>query len=452
MATLFYRKGLDLKHVVADELARDYHSQFVSQIKDADHQMVSGRLTVHLAREFGFCYGVDRAVDYAYQTRRRFPDRTVYLTGEIIHNPHVNSRLRDAGIKFLSDPDETLNAVTPDDVLRVYEHYIRDRHFVAASNVPVGAAQLALAESGRASVVEEPIITGREAELATTPERNVAKTPSTFDRSVEPPFGPTPSLTVPDIWTGALANRVKVYGIEQTEVPVVRFTIRLRGGLLLDDPSQVGVAHFVAQMMTEGTAGRTPEELEEAIDALGSSISVSAGRESLTVSGSTLRRHYGQTMALVEELLLEPRWDDDEFTRIRRRTINRLRRQSADPNAIAVNTFNRLLYGTDHILSHNVLGTTESVESITIEDLRDYFQRYVSPSVASIHVVGDISKDDAIASMAGLGRAGPVRRIRCLAGRACSGSPDLRRGVSDPPGRHAPYPHAGDSGQSRRDR
>ena len=63
----------------------------------------AGRLTVHLAREFGFCYGVDRAVDYAYQARSRFPDRQVYLTGEIIHNPHVNDRLRDQGVRFLSD-------------------------------------------------------------------------------------------------------------------------------------------------------------------------------------------------------------------------------------------------------------------------------------------------------------------------------------------------------------
>ena len=117
MTGRFYRKGLDLKHVVADELARDYHSQLVSQIRDANHQLASGRLTVHLAQEFGFCYGVDRAVDYAYQTRRRFPDRTVYLTGEIIHNPHVNTRLRDASIRFLSDPDETLGAVTADDVV-----------------------------------------------------------------------------------------------------------------------------------------------------------------------------------------------------------------------------------------------------------------------------------------------------------------------------------------------
>ena len=303
---------------------------------------------------------------------------------------------------YLSEDIRRLLSVTADDVVRVYERYIRDRHFVAASFVPAGEAALALADSVRAEVVEEPIITGREAELPAPPERNVSKTPSSFDRAVEPPFGPAPSLTVPEIWTTTLANGVEGYGIEHTEVPVVRFTIRLRGGLLLDHPSKVGVANLVAQMMTEGTAARTPEELEEAIDALGSSISVSAGRESLTISGSTLRRNYDPTMALVEEILLEPRWDEDEFTRIRQSTINRLRQQSADPNAIAANTFNRLIYGTDHILSNNVLGTTESVESITIEDLRDYYQRYVSPSVASIHVVGDISKDGAMASTAGL--------------------------------------------------
>jgi len=304
---------------------------------------------------------------------------------------------------YLSEDIRRVLSVTADDVVRVYDRYIRDRHFVATSFVPVGDAALALVDSVRAEVVEEPIVTGREAELAAPSERHVATTPSAFDRSVEPPFGPAPSLTVPEIWTGALANGVEVYGIEHAEVPIIRFTIRLRGGLLLDDPSQVGVAHLVAQMMTEGTAGRTPEELDEAIDALGSSISVSAGRESLTVSGSTLRRHYDRTMALVEEILLEPRWDADAFTRVRQRTINRLRQQSADPNAIAANTFNRLIYGTDHILSNNVLGTTASVESITIEDLRDYYRRYVSPSVASIHVVGAISKDGAIASMAGLG-------------------------------------------------
>ena len=117
MPPLIFRKGLDLKHEVAGALAASYHSELVSAIKEQDYRFASGRLTVYLAREFGFCYGVDRAVDYAYQTRKRFPDRPVVLTGEIIHNPHVNDQLRAQGIRFLTDAGESIDALTPDDVV-----------------------------------------------------------------------------------------------------------------------------------------------------------------------------------------------------------------------------------------------------------------------------------------------------------------------------------------------
>lgn len=117
MPPLIFRKGLDLKHEVAHVLAESYHSDLVARIKEEGFSYSSGRLTVHLAREFGFCYGVDRAVDYAYQTRKRFPDRQVYLTGEIIHNPHVNDRLRAQGIRFLSDAGESIEALSPTDVV-----------------------------------------------------------------------------------------------------------------------------------------------------------------------------------------------------------------------------------------------------------------------------------------------------------------------------------------------
>jgi 4-hydroxy-3-methylbut-2-enyl diphosphate reductase len=117
MASLIFRKGLDLKHAVAGMLADNYHSAIVDQVKANDFTHRAGRLTVHLAREFGFCYGVDRAVDYAYQTRERFPDRNVYLTGEIIHNPHVNDKLRAMGIRFLTDANEDAGRLTASDVV-----------------------------------------------------------------------------------------------------------------------------------------------------------------------------------------------------------------------------------------------------------------------------------------------------------------------------------------------
>jgi 4-hydroxy-3-methylbut-2-enyl diphosphate reductase len=114
---LIFKKGLDLKHEVAHVLEGSYGSGLVATVKESQYQYASGQLVVHLAREFGFCYGVDRAVDYAYQARRRFPDRQVFLTGEIIHNPHVNTQLRNQGIRFLSDPGESLEALTPADVV-----------------------------------------------------------------------------------------------------------------------------------------------------------------------------------------------------------------------------------------------------------------------------------------------------------------------------------------------
>jgi 4-hydroxy-3-methylbut-2-enyl diphosphate reductase len=115
---LIFRKGLDMKEAVAGELAAAYHSALVDQVRASGFRHDKGRLTLHLAREFGFCYGVDRAVDYAYQAVARFPGRQVFLTGEIIHNPHVNDRLRANGIRFLSDPGERAIAeLGPGDVV-----------------------------------------------------------------------------------------------------------------------------------------------------------------------------------------------------------------------------------------------------------------------------------------------------------------------------------------------
>jgi len=108
-----------MKHEVAGVLAASYHSDLVADIKASEFTFQSGRLTIHLAREFGFCYGVDRAVDYAYQARQRFPDRPVFLTGEIIHNPHVNRQIRAQGVRFLTDPGESVDALTPNDVVIV---------------------------------------------------------------------------------------------------------------------------------------------------------------------------------------------------------------------------------------------------------------------------------------------------------------------------------------------
>ncbi len=116
----YFRKGFGLKAEVQPLIDAEYHSALVQQIQAAEYTQTFGDVTVRLAEEFGFCYGVDRAIDYAYETRKRFPDKTLYLVGEIIHNPHVNQRLRDMGIQFLY-PDEKgdfdFSHITPDEVV-----------------------------------------------------------------------------------------------------------------------------------------------------------------------------------------------------------------------------------------------------------------------------------------------------------------------------------------------
>ena len=102
MESTYFRRGFGLKADIEHQLTSDYHSTVVAALRARDYQLTVGPLTFRLAREFGFCYGVDRAVDYAYETRRKFPERRLFLVGEIIHNPHVNQKLRDMGVSFLA--------------------------------------------------------------------------------------------------------------------------------------------------------------------------------------------------------------------------------------------------------------------------------------------------------------------------------------------------------------
>ena len=101
----YFRKGFGLKADVEGDLSADYSGRIVDFLRENDYTLSEGGITIRLAREFGFCYGVERAVEYAYQTRKKFPDRSLYLVGEIIHNPHVNDRLREMGVKILERGD-----------------------------------------------------------------------------------------------------------------------------------------------------------------------------------------------------------------------------------------------------------------------------------------------------------------------------------------------------------
>ena len=115
----YFRKGFGLKSEVQHTLTADYDGHLVDLLLAREHTLVAGPVTIRLAKEFGFCYGVERAVEYAYQTRAKFPDRRIYLAGEIIHNPHVNAKLKEMGVVFLSASEKGFDysAVQPQDVV-----------------------------------------------------------------------------------------------------------------------------------------------------------------------------------------------------------------------------------------------------------------------------------------------------------------------------------------------
>lgn len=312
---------------------------------------------------------------------------------------------------FVEKDIKNILAVTPSDVKRVYEKYIKGKNFVATSFVPKGKLNLALEGSTKAEVVEEKIVQGAEDEVDPTNEAKYEKTPSTFDRSQEPPYGAAPEVKIPAIWEQKLSTGLRVYGIENAEVPLVTFDIVIDGGLLLEDINKVGVSNLTARMMTQGTARKTPQELEEAIQQLGASINVIPGTEEIRIMGNTLARNYDATLALVEEILLEPRWDAKEFDLVKQSMISQIRQQEADPNAVAQNNYNLLIYGKDNIRSRNILGTIESVNAITLDDLKAFYAKSFSPSVARMHVVGALNKASITKSLNGINTKWKAKKV-----------------------------------------
>ncbi|MEL7021979.1 MAG: insulinase family protein, partial [Bacteroidota bacterium] len=310
--------------------------------------------------------------------------------------------------EFRGSPDELskeikkILSVTKADVMRVYNQYIKGQPHLITSFVPKGKTELAVEGSEIAEVVEEQVVAGAEAAPMEELEGDFEKTPSSFDRSIEPELGTAPLVTVPKIWTATLDNGLEIYGVENNELPLVEFSLRLKGGMLLDNPDKVGVANLITDIMQEGTANKTPEELEDAIGALGANISMSTSAEFITINANCLARNFEATLALVEEMLLEPRWDAAEFERVKKSTITQIQQRAGQPNSIASQVFNKLLYGSDNILSNNTLGSITSVEAITLDDLKSYYNQYYSPNISNLHIVGAVSQSDVMNTIAGL--------------------------------------------------
>ena len=317
-----------------------------------------------------------------------------------------------AGTPDFADTDVArIRGVTAADVMRVYHAYIKDKPFVATSFVPKGRVELALDGSTRANIVEEAIVQNAEAAVDATAVAAYERTPSRFDRTVEPPYGETPDVVVPPVWTATLANGLKVHGILDEERPVAYFELAIEGGRLLDDMSRPGAANLLARMLMRGTARRTPAQLEDEIKSLGADISISVRDEHFVVSGRTLARNFEKTIDLVEEILLEPRWDVEELALQKAAVISDVQSLKVQPNAIAARAFDIATFGEGHIYSRSPLGTETSVAALTMDDLKRFHAANLAPNIASFRVVGAVEQPRVEAALRDLGSSWERRSV-----------------------------------------
>ena len=292
---------------------------------------------------------------------------------------------------YITKTAKLTNAVTAEDVMRVYNKYIKAKNYVMTSVVPKGKLDLVVENSQLATVwIEEVKQDVANEEVSQGEEAEYEKTVSKYDRK-EPDFGDLPKFKMPKIWTGKLENGMSLYGIENNEIPLIQFDITIPGGHLLDPNDKAGVANLLSDLMLEGTAKKTPAELEEAIGLLGASINMYSANEDFHITGSCLTKNFKETIALVKEILLEPRWDEKEYTRLKQALETGLKDRESNPNAIASLAFDKLLYGENHPFAIPGSGTLETVKGISMADLKAYYMN-LAPSKAAFHIAGSVTK------------------------------------------------------------
>jgi len=330
-----------------------------------------------------------------------FYDNLQSALGKAIQLGQYNVFTDDPG--FINTDLKNMQAVTTQDVMRVYNTYIKDKPRVMTSIVPKGAAGLTLEGAKLATIIEEKVVQGAEKTVEETEDkRDFVRTASSFDRTIEPEFGASYDLPTPDIWQVNLENGIAALGIESNETQLVYFSLAIDAGRERGDVAKPAVANMTADMLEKGTANKSTAELEDAINALGSTINISAGVEKAVISGNTLSRNFDATIALVEEMLLEPRWDAEEFALLKAERIDATIQAEGNPNAIAAREALKLRYPSDHMFSYTAYGTKSGLEAVELADLKSFYETNYAPARAKLRVVGAVDGDDVKQAFSGI--------------------------------------------------
>jgi zinc protease len=292
---------------------------------------------------------------------------------------------------YLAQELKRYQTVTKADVMRVYNQYLKGKGAVILSVYPKGKPELVAAQDNY-TVSKE----GYKKPDYGYEGLKYVKAKDTFDRSQKPGAGPNPVVQVPPFWQSQLANGMKIIGTRNDEIPTVTLLFTVKGGHRLSskDPSKAGIASLTASLMNEDTENFTAEEMTSELEKLGSSISINAGAEGITVSVQSLVKNLDATLALLEQRLLHPRFAEDDFERLKKQQLEGIANQATQPTAIANNVYNKLLYGQNDIRSIGTIGNETTVKNIALADVKRFYQENFSPSVTNLVVVGDVGQKD----------------------------------------------------------
>lgn len=291
---------------------------------------------------------------------------------------------------------ERYTSVTKEDVMRVYEQYMKGENRLVLSVTPkTQTDNIVLADNYTVSTA------GYKAPDYGYNGLKYVKAKDNFDRSAVPAPGANPVVNVPDYWTATMPGDVNIIGTKSDEIPVVTYLMEFKGGRMMDakDFSKVGLASMFANMMEEDTENMTAEEFSVALDKLGSTINFSASTDGINVSVRSLAHRVGETMDLLKEKMLHPKFTQEAFDRNKKQVIEGIKNSKTRPNYIASAVFDKILYGTENILAWPSSGTEATVENIELTDIQNFYKNYFTKNEARVVVVGDIDKKKALSHL-----------------------------------------------------
>lgn len=301
----------------------------------------------------------------------------------------------------IADLLKMYQSVTKQDVMRVFNEYIKGKHAVFLSVLPKG-------QENRIAAADNYAI---DSSHYKAPEYGYAglkyvKAKDNFDRSKIPGNGPNPVVRVPKFWRKDLPNGIRMIGTESNEIPTVTITITIPGGHLLqaNDTAKIGLADMFADMMNEDTKNYTAEEMSVALQKLGSSVNISSGFDGITVSVQALKKNLDATLALVEERLFNPKFTETAFKRLQKQKLESFKQSKADPASVATDVFAKISYGPNNILAMSENGTEYTVKNLKLEDVQNYYDNYLTSKGTKIVVVGDVKEDEILPKLSFLNK------------------------------------------------